>query len=122
MLPGSTSPENLIGSFSPDSCLTDEVLVTAGMRHNRTSGHGLDLAFASLANDGRGRYCPLALWSNALSTASVIAVTPVWMVGFGTGANSGEWLPGSGVPLLLAAAQFSGSYTPILNISTARRH
>src|SRR5258706_9677821 len=37
MLPGSTSPENLIGSFSPDSCLTDEVLVTAGMRHNRTS-------------------------------------------------------------------------------------
>src|SRR5260370_24181726 len=86
------------------------------MGHNRTSGHGLDLAFASLANDGRGRYCPLALWSNALSTASVIAVTPVWMVGFGTGANSGEWLPGSGVPLLLAAAHFSGSYTPILNI------
>src|SRR5262249_27692084 len=63
--------------------------------------------------DGRGRYCPLALWSNALSTASVIAVTPVWMVGFGTGANSGECLPGSGVPLLLAAAHFSGSYTPI---------
>src|SRR5258707_8126409 len=71
------------------------LLVTQG--HNRTSGHGLDLAFASLANDGRGRYCPLALWSNALSTASVIAVTPVWMVGFGTGAKSGEWLPGSGV-------------------------
>ena len=38
------------------------------------------------------------------------------MVGFGTGANSGEWLPGSGVPLLLAASHFSGSYTPILNI------
>src|SRR5215471_12648763 len=64
----------------------------------------------------RGRYCPLALWSNALSTVSVIAVTPVWMVGFGTGANSGEWLSGSGVPLLLAATHFSGSYTPILNI------
>src|SRR6266446_3620414 len=77
---------------------------------------GSGAAFAALANDRRGRYCPLALWSNALSTASVIAVTPVWMVGFGTGANSGEWLPGSGVPLLLAAAHFSSSYTPILNI------
>jgi hypothetical protein len=28
--------------------------------------------------------------SNQLSTASVMAVTPVSMVGFGTGANSGE--------------------------------
>ena len=36
------------------------------------------------------RYFPRAYWSNTLSTASVIAVTPVWMVGFGTGANSGE--------------------------------
>jgi hypothetical protein len=35
-------------------------------------------------------YCPLALCSNALSTASVIAVTPVSIVGFGTGANWGE--------------------------------
>ena len=60
-------------------------------------------------NDGRGRYCPLAFWSNALSTASVIAVTPVWMVGFGTGANSGEWLSGSGGPPLRAAATCSGS-------------
>ena len=35
MLPGSTSPENLIGSFSPDSCRADRVLVTAGMGHNQ---------------------------------------------------------------------------------------
>ncbi len=34
--PGSTSPENLIGSFSPDSCLTDEVLVRAGMGQQQT--------------------------------------------------------------------------------------
>src|SRR5262245_25563494 len=67
------------------------------------------LAFASLANDGQGRHCPLAPWSNELSTASVIAVTPVWMVGFGTGANSGEWLPGSGGPPFRAAATRSGS-------------
>lgn len=43
-------------------------------------GDGLDLAFR---NDGRARYCSLALRSNTLSTASVIAVTPVWIVGFG---------------------------------------
>ena len=66
--------------------------------------------FASLAMTmGTRDYCPFALWSNALSTASVIAVTPVWMVGFGTGANSGEWLPGSGGPPLRAAATRSGS-------------
>ena len=38
-----------------------------------------------------------------------MAVTPVCKVGFGTGANSGEWLAASGVPLLLAAANFSSS-------------
>jgi len=37
------------------------------------------------------------------------ALTPVWIVGFGTGANSGEWLPGSGGPPLRAAATRSGS-------------
>src|SRR5262249_8572619 len=108
-----------LGGFQTPAAVRAGMFVTAGVwkpSHNRTSGHGLDLAFASLANDGRGRYCPLALWSNALSAASVIAVTPVWMVGLGPGANSGEWLPGSGVPLLLAAAHFSSSYTPILNI------
>jgi hypothetical protein len=36
-------------------------------------------------------------------------VNRVTMVGFGTGANSGEWLPGSDVPFLLAAAHFSNS-------------
>jgi hypothetical protein len=60
-------------------------------------------------NDRRARYCSLALRSNALSTASVIAVTPVWIVGFGTGANSGEWLSGSGGPHLREAATRSGS-------------
>jgi hypothetical protein len=35
-------------------------------------------------------YCPFARWSNTESTASVIAVTPVVIVGFGTGANCGE--------------------------------
>jgi hypothetical protein len=42
---------------------------------------------------GRARaaaHFPRARSSNALSTAKVIAVTPVSMVGFGTGANSGE--------------------------------
>src|SRR3954453_18719294 len=44
-----------------------------------------------------------------------MASTPVSMVGFGTGANSGEWLAGSGGPLpLRAVATRSGSYTPIL--------
>ena len=52
---------------------------------------------------------PRACRSNALSTASVMAVTPVCKVGFGNGANSGEWLAASGVPLLLAAAHFSSS-------------
>jgi hypothetical protein len=33
---------------------------------------------------------PRAWASKALSTASVMALTPVSMVGFGTGANSGE--------------------------------
>src|SRR5712671_6286315 len=59
------------GSSSSDSCRSSRMPATAESGHNRTSGHGLDLAFASLANDGRGRYCPLALWSTALSTASV---------------------------------------------------
>ena len=49
-------------------------------------------------------YCPFARWSKALSTASVIAVTPVSIVGFGTGANMGEWLAGSGGPFPLNAA------------------
>jgi len=35
-------------------------------------------------------YFACACWSNTLSTASVIASTPVSMVGFGTGANKGE--------------------------------
>src|SRR6185437_5755333 len=67
--------------------------------------------FASLAMTmaDESAYCPFARWSNALSTASVMAVTPVWMVGFGTGANCGEWLPGSGGPPLRAAATRSGS-------------
>jgi hypothetical protein len=42
---------------------------------------------------GRARaaaHFPRARSSNALSTANVIAATPVSMVGFGTGANSGE--------------------------------
>ena len=30
------SPKNLIGSFSPDSCHADDVLVTEGMGQNRT--------------------------------------------------------------------------------------
>jgi hypothetical protein len=46
------------------------------------------IAFASLATTVR--YRPLALWSNALSTASVMAVTPVWMVGFGTARTGGN--------------------------------
>ena len=51
-----------------------------------------------------------AFCSNAPSTASVMAVTPVSMVGFGTGANKGEWLDGSGGPSpSRAAATRSGS-------------
>jgi hypothetical protein len=48
--------------------------------------------------------------SKALRTASVMASTPVVMVGFGTGANCGEWLDGNSGPVpLLAAATRSGS-------------
>src|SRR5215470_13559541 len=104
----------IIGLKIPGSVIPRSVFTQPGSQPDFRSRSGPCLRFAR--NDGRGRYCPLALWSNALSTASVIAVTPVWMVGFGTGANSGEWLPGSGVPLLLAAAHFSSSYTPIWNI------
>src|SRR5215475_2531033 len=50
-----------------------------------SSGHGLTLPSLHSRMMGRAGLLPLAPWSNALSTASVIAVTPVWMVGFGTG-------------------------------------
>jgi hypothetical protein len=55
-------------------------------------------------------YFSRACWSNTLSTASVMASTPVSMVGFGTGANKGEWLVGScGPSPSRAAATRSGS-------------
>jgi hypothetical protein len=55
-------------------------------------------------------YFPRACWSNTLSTASVMASTPVSIVGFGTGANKGEWLAGNcGPSPSRAAATRSGS-------------
>ena len=60
--------------------------------HTPDGGYGFRARrCATPRNDDDGEtYCPFARWSNALSTASVMAVTPVWMVGFGTGANRGE--------------------------------
>jgi len=44
-----------------------------------------------------------------LITASVMASTPVLIVGSGTGANSGEWFDGSGAPPAAASAARLGS-------------
>ena len=92
-----------------DKGLLAPILVRAdGERFVLVEGlHRLEAAKALGAADG---YFPRACWSNTLSTASVMASTPVAMVGFGTGANKGEWLPGScGPSPSRAAATRSGS-------------
>jgi RHH-type rel operon transcriptional repressor/antitoxin RelB len=75
--------------------------------HYGECGHRNAIAGDGGTADG---YLPRACWSKALSTASVMAAIPVSMVGFGTGANKGEWLPGScGPSPSRAAATRSGS-------------
>ncbi len=50
------------------------------------------------------------------STAPLIAFTPVRIVGSGTGANSLECGPGSGVPFSFASFNFCGSTAPSQNM------
>ena len=107
------STTEAVGHFSrgPSVRYRSASAVAPGVEGEKVPRTGLQVSVWTFASPAMtaGRYCPLVCWSNALSTASVIAVTPVWMVGFGTGANSGEWLPGSGGPPLRAAATRSGS-------------
>src|SRR4051812_42869651 len=51
------------------------------------------------------------------STALVIPMIPVRIVGSGTGANLLECRLGNGVPLFLLSAAFAGSTAPTLNIN-----
>jgi hypothetical protein len=51
------------------------------------------------------------------STALVMAMSPVRMVGSGTGANLLECKLGNGVPVFLLSAAFAGSTAPTLNMN-----
>src|SRR5215470_19813161 len=93
------------GVGTPSGISSGDVLILPE-RHPACRRHEARLGFGTerenLAGDvpvmrsgAADDHFPPACWSNTLSTASVMASTPVSMVGFGTGANKGEWLPGN---------------------------
>ena len=86
---------------TPDSC------IAAIATYSITSAAADEQVLVTGSGTPDG-YFPRACWSNTLSTASVMASTPVSIVGFGTGANKGEWLAGNCGPSRAAATR-SGS-------------
>ena len=89
------------GGPTPDSC------IAAIATYSITSAAADEQVLVTGSGTPDG-YFPRACWSNTLSTASVMASTPVSIVGFGTGANKGEWLAGNCGPSRAAATR-SGS-------------